>query len=102
MLRTQDLTIAHCGDKGYISQKLFNELFDRGLQLVTTLRSNMKPKAAANMGQIDAPQAIDHRDDQRSAKEHRPDRTHSSPQPSQIHGQSHIGTGRLHPPAQQT
>lgn len=32
------------GDKGYISQKLFEELFDRGLQLFTTLRGNMKPK----------------------------------------------------------
>ena len=32
------------GDKGYISQKLFEELFDRGLQLITTLRKNMKPK----------------------------------------------------------
>lgn len=32
------------GDKGYISQALFEELFDRGLQLVTTLRKNMKPR----------------------------------------------------------
>lgn len=32
------------GDKGYISQKLFEMLFDRGLQLFTTLRGNMKPK----------------------------------------------------------
>lgn len=32
------------GDKGYISQKLFEELFDRGLQMFTTLRGNMKPK----------------------------------------------------------
>ena len=32
------------GDKGYISKKLFQQLFDRGLQLITTLRRNMKPK----------------------------------------------------------
>lgn len=32
------------GDKGYISQKLFGELFERGLQLITTLRKNMKPR----------------------------------------------------------
>jgi hypothetical protein len=30
------------GDKGYISQALFKELFDRGLQLVTGIRKNMK------------------------------------------------------------
>ncbi len=30
------------GDKGYISKALFAELFDRGIQLITKLRSNMK------------------------------------------------------------
>lgn len=32
------------GDKGYISKKLFDDLFSQGLQLVTTVRSNMKNK----------------------------------------------------------
>lgn len=32
------------GDKGYISQQLFALLFDRGLQLVTKLKKNMKNK----------------------------------------------------------
>jgi Transposase DDE domain len=32
------------GDKGYISQKLFEELWERGLKLVTNVRSNMKNK----------------------------------------------------------
>jgi len=32
------------GDKGYISSKLGKSLFDRGLELFTTLRSNMKDK----------------------------------------------------------
>lgn len=32
------------GDKGYLSQALFDELFARGLQLVTGIRSNMKNK----------------------------------------------------------
>jgi hypothetical protein len=32
------------GDKGYISQKLFEELFSRGLQLVTGVKENMKNK----------------------------------------------------------
>lgn len=33
------------GDKGYISQKLFEQLFtDHALQLITKLRKNMKPK----------------------------------------------------------
>lgn len=41
---TELLTGKLYGDKGYISQALFKELFGRGLQLVTTLRKNMKPK----------------------------------------------------------
>lgn len=32
------------GDKGYISIELFNELFSRGLKLVTSVRKNMKNK----------------------------------------------------------
>lgn len=30
------------GDKGYISQKLFEQLYDRGLQLITKLKKKMK------------------------------------------------------------
>lgn len=30
------------GDKGYISQKLFEEMFNKGVQLITKLKSNMK------------------------------------------------------------
>ena len=30
------------GDRGYISQKLFEALYEKGLQLVTRLKSNMK------------------------------------------------------------
>jgi hypothetical protein len=32
------------GDKGYIGQKLFNELWDDGVQLITNVKSNMKNK----------------------------------------------------------
>ncbi|MDX1976576.1 MAG: IS982 family transposase [Pseudanabaenaceae cyanobacterium bins.68] len=32
------------GDKGYISQKLFNQLLNKGVQLITTVRKNMKNK----------------------------------------------------------
>jgi hypothetical protein len=32
------------GDKGYISQGLFETLLGKGLKLITTLRKNMKPK----------------------------------------------------------
>lgn len=32
------------GDRGYISQGLFEQLLEKGLQLVTRLRSNMKNK----------------------------------------------------------
>ncbi|MGK5088363.1 IS982 family transposase [Bdellovibrionota bacterium FG-2] len=32
------------GDKGYISQKLFEEMLKKGLRIVTALRTKMKPK----------------------------------------------------------
>jgi hypothetical protein len=30
------------GDKGYLSQNLFNQLFDKGVKLITKIRKNMK------------------------------------------------------------
>lgn len=39
---THDLFDKLFGDKGYISQDLFKTLFERGLQLITSLRKNMK------------------------------------------------------------
>jgi hypothetical protein len=39
---TQGLTGKLIGDKGYISQTLFEKLMARGLKLITKLRSNMK------------------------------------------------------------
>lgn len=39
---TQDLIGKLFGDRGYISQKLFEELYDRGLQLITKSKKNMK------------------------------------------------------------
>jgi len=41
---TKDLWGKLFGDKGYISQKLFEDLFARGLQLFTGIRKNMKAK----------------------------------------------------------
>ena len=41
---TENLMGLLFGDKGYISGKLFHELYERGLKLVTRLRSNMKNK----------------------------------------------------------
>lgn len=41
---TENLSGLLFGDKGYISGKLFHELYKRGLKLVTRLRSNMKNK----------------------------------------------------------
>lgn len=32
------------GDKGYISKKLFSELYNKGLQLITNIKKNMKNK----------------------------------------------------------
>lgn len=39
---TQNLTGKLIGDKGYISQDLFETLMSRGLRLITKLRRNMK------------------------------------------------------------
>jgi Transposase DDE domain len=36
------------GDKGYISQQLFEKLLDRGLKLITRKRKNMKASALSN------------------------------------------------------
>lgn len=41
---TQGLTGKLYGDKGYISKDLTSQLAERGLQLITKLRKNMKPK----------------------------------------------------------
>ncbi len=41
---TADLFGKLFGDKGYISKELFDALFNRGLQLVTGIRGNMKNK----------------------------------------------------------
>ena len=41
---TAGLTGKLIGDKGYISQKLFDELYEKGLQLLTKLRKNMRNK----------------------------------------------------------
>lgn len=39
---TEGLLGKICGDKGYISQKLFDELFQKGLKLITRIKKNMK------------------------------------------------------------
>jgi hypothetical protein len=40
------------GDKGYISQKLFEELLERGVQLITKLKKNMKNKRLPLMDKL--------------------------------------------------
>jgi hypothetical protein len=40
------------GDRGYISQKLFEQLYDRGLELITKRKRNMKPKLIKLMDKI--------------------------------------------------
>lgn len=39
---TKKLTVLLFGDKGYIKKELFQELFDRGLKLITKVKKNMK------------------------------------------------------------
>jgi transposase len=41
---TENLFGKLVGDKGYISQALFEQLFSRGLQLITRIKRNMKNK----------------------------------------------------------
>jgi len=41
---TKDITGKLFADKGYISQSLFDELLERGLQLITRIKKNMKNK----------------------------------------------------------
>ena len=41
---TQDLFGKLFGDRGYISKPLFDELYERGLNLITKQKKNMKPK----------------------------------------------------------
>ena len=39
---TQNLFGNLFGDRGYVSQKLFEKLFEQGLELITTIRKTMK------------------------------------------------------------
>jgi hypothetical protein len=41
---TQYLTVSLFGDKGYLSQPLQDDLRDIGIELITSLRRNMKPQ----------------------------------------------------------
>ena len=49
---TQGLFGQLFGDRGYISQKLFEELYERGLQLVTKAKKNMKQRLIKLMDKI--------------------------------------------------
>lgn len=49
---TQGLCGKLFGDRGYISQKLFEELYERGLQLVTKAKRNMKQRLIKLMDKI--------------------------------------------------
>ena len=40
------------GDKGYISQKLFERLYERGLQLITKIKKNMKNRLMSTLDKI--------------------------------------------------
>jgi hypothetical protein len=40
----EEITGKFFGDKGYISSRLFKQLHERGLQLITRLKKNMKNK----------------------------------------------------------
>ncbi len=48
----ENLTGKIIGDKGYISQKLFDQLYEKGLQLITKIRKNMKNKLVLMIDKI--------------------------------------------------
>lgn len=41
-----------CGDRGYISQKLFDSLWERGIHLITKIKKNMKNKLMPIMDKV--------------------------------------------------
>ena len=49
---TKDLIGKLFGDRGYISQKLFEELYERGLQLVTKSKKKMKNRLVKMIDKI--------------------------------------------------
>jgi IS5 family transposase len=49
---TQDLIGKLFGDRGYISQQLFEELYERGLQLITRRKKNMKQRLMSLIDKI--------------------------------------------------
>jgi Transposase DDE domain len=49
---TQNLIGQLFADRGYISQKLFEELYDRGLQLITKIKKNMKQRLMCLLDKI--------------------------------------------------
>jgi hypothetical protein len=94
------------GDKGYLSQALFETLYERGLELVTSLRKNMKNQLMLLSDRlmlrkrfIKVPGVSAYRDDHRSAQEHFSNRAHPPPQPGQLRRQPLGRPYRLHPSA---
>ena len=49
---TKDLFGQLFGDRGYISQQLFEELYERGLKLITKYKRNMKNRLVKMMEKI--------------------------------------------------
>ena len=49
---TEDLFGKLFGVRGYISKSLFDELYERGLKLITKLKKKMKPKLVEMMDKI--------------------------------------------------
>ncbi len=67
------------GDKGYVSQPLFEALYDEGVQLVTRLKARMKNRLLPLMEKDHAAQARHHRERGGSVEEHLADRAQPPP-----------------------
>ena len=84
------------GDRGYISQPLFEQLFSQGLQLSTPLRKNMKNRLVALEDRLLIRKRSLIEDDQRSTQERFTDCPFPSPQSNKLSRQSHCWTDCLH------
>ncbi len=83
---TSELTGKLFGDRGYISKKWFEKLMKQGLQLITSVKSNMKNKLQP-MIQIVITQALYYRNHQCPTKKYFTNRTFLASFFSKLYGE---------------
>jgi hypothetical protein len=84
------------GDKGYVSQPLFETLYAEGVQLVSEAQAGDAQPPAAILRQDHAEKARHHRERQRPAQEHLADRAQPPPECGELLRQPAGRAHRLH------